>query len=104
MHAHRSAAIFRTAGCRAHAAGRDGKAATPDDGQHRENVAGIADAELVHLRSEISRALPGYVRDHGGTRLTAQINIVVTGHPPMSSPGLTGRSSNRCRTMSSVGI
>ena len=30
--------------------------------------AGSADAELVHLRSQTRRALPGHVRDHGGPR------------------------------------
>ena len=52
----------------ADADGGDGQAAAADDGQHRQGLAGIADADLVHLRSEDRRAVSGHVRDHGRSR------------------------------------
>ena len=39
--------------------------------QHRKGFAGIADAELVHLRSQDRRTVSGHVRDHGRPRRLA---------------------------------
>src|SRR6185437_981162 len=68
LHAAGSPAVLWTARRRADADRGDGKAATADGDQHPERFAGSADAELVHLRSEARRAVPGHVYDHGRAR------------------------------------
>src|SRR6201999_3991909 len=52
LHAPRSPAVLRTARCGADADGSHGQAPAPDDRQYRQDLAGIADPELVQLRSE----------------------------------------------------